>query len=213
MDRLDPPTSGIHVDRRRFLARSTAGALLLTAGPAVVPAGGWLAAAGAQAGRDPQLAAFAESVELVAVAAYEAGIAFLSEDLAPLLQTLSAHHAEHAEAWAEIAGDLATGQPNELLIAALTEAIDGFSGQSEVLRFARDLENQLSVTCGHLLTQLEDADAATTAATILPVESSHAAALSFELGEGLEAGFPFGAVESSDLAFGFDPSIFPVTST
>ena len=45
------------------------------------------------------------------------------------------------------------------------------------------------------------------------MESAPAAALSYELGEGLEAGFPFGAVESSDIALGFDPSIFPVTRT
>lgn len=205
------PTGEPGLDRRRFLGRVTASALLASTGATLAPHGRLVLAAGAQAPNDAVLAAFAESVELVAVAAYDARMDLMSDDLAPVLQTLSGHHAEHAEAWAAVAGDLATGEPNPTLLGALTETIEGFGSQNEVLRFARDLENQLSVTCGHLLSVLDDVDAAVTAATILPVESSHAAALSYELGEGLEAAFPFGAVESTDLAFGLDPVAFPVT--
>lgn len=197
--------------RRAFLRRAASGAAVVAIGPALVPAGRFLPAAGAQASDDAALAAFAESIELVAVAAYEAGADFLSDDLAPVLRTFAGHHTEHAEAWAELAGERATGEPNPALLEALTPAIDGFGTQNEVLRFARDLENQLSVTCGHLLTVLERSDAATAAATILPVESSHAAALSYELQEGLGASFPFGAVESADLLLGLDPAVFPVT--
>ena len=199
--------------RRTFLRRATSGALVVAIGPALVPAGRFLPAAGAQATGDAALAAFAESIELVAVAAYEAGAELLSDDLAPVLRTFAGHHAEHAEAWAELAGDRATGEPNPALLEALAPTIEGFGTQNEVLRFARDLENQLSVTCGHLLSVLEDAGAATAAATILPVEASHAAALSYELQEGLDAAFPFGPVESADLLFGLDPAVFPVTSS
>lgn len=210
LDRPEPALE-LGADRRRFLGRATAGVLVAAATPVLLP-GRLVRSAGAQASREASLAAFAESVELVAVDAYDAGTELLSDDLAPVLQTLSGHHAEHAEAWAEIAGDLATGQPNALLREALAGTIDGFSSQNEVLRFARDLENQLSVTWGHLLTLLEDRDAGSVAATILPVEAAHAAALSFELGEGLAAAFPFGAVESTDLASGLDPAAFPVAA-
>lgn len=197
--------------RRAFLRRAASGAVVVAIGPALVPAGRFLPVAGAQVSSDATLAAFAESVELVAVTAYEAGADLLSDQLEPVLRTFAGHHAEHAEAWAELAGELATGEPNAALLEALTPTIDGFGTQNEVLRFARDLENQLSVTCGHLLAVFEHVDTATAAATILPIESSHASALSYELQEGLEASFPFGAVESADLLLGLDPAVFPVT--
>lgn len=199
-----------HVARRAFLRRAAVGGALAVVGPATLPLGRFLPLAGAQAGGDAGLAAFAESVELVAVRAYEAGVELLSDDLAPVLQTFIGHHQEHADAWAAVAGGAATGQPNALLLEALTPAIESFSTQNEVLRFARDLENQLSVTCGHLVGALQEADAITAAATIHPVESAHAAALSYELAEGADAWFPFGAVESADLALGIDPGVFPV---
>lgn len=203
-----PPTPV--VDRRSFLRRAGIGGAVVAVGPALVPVERFLPPAAAQAAGDAALAAFAESIELVAVAAYEAGVELLSESLAPVLQTFAGHHEEHAEAWAAVAGDAATGQPNAALLEALTPAIEAFGSQNEVLRFARDLENQLSVTFGHLVTVLEEADVVAAAVTILPVESSHAATLSYELDEGPEAWFPFGPLESSDLALGLDPAVFPV---
>lgn len=211
MDRTPPARSRALAPRRTFLRGAAAGTVLVSVGPALLPSGRFTPQAAAQVQSAEGLAAFAESIELVAVAAYEAGVPFLSDDLAPVLQTFAGHHAEHADAWAELAGDLATGEPNAALLEALTPAIEGFGSQNEVLRFARDLENQLSVTCGHLLSVLEEADAAATAASILPVESSHATALSYELREGIEASFPFGAVEAADLFFGLDPAAFPAT--
>ena len=198
------------MDRRAFLGRAGISGAVVSVGPALLPVEVFLPAAAAQAGGDARLAAFAESVELTAVAAYEAGVELLSDDLAPVLQTFAGHHEAHAEVWAAVAGEAATGQANEGLLAALTPTIEGFGGQGDVLRFARDLENQLSVTCGYLLTVLQDADAVAAVATIHPVESSHAATLSFELGEGPEAWFPFGALESADLTLGIDPAAFPV---
>ena len=204
------PVPGTLPDRRRFLRRAGVGGALVAVGPVLVPAARFLAPAAAQTGADAALAAFAESVELVAVTAYEPGLELLSEDMAMLLQTFVSHHEEHAEAFAAVAGNAATGRPNAALLAALTPAIEAFSTQNEVLRFARDLENQLSVTCGHLLTLVEDADAVSAVATILPVESSHSATISFELDEGPEAWFPFGPLEATDIALGLDPTAFPL---
>lgn len=202
---------GSSPSRRAFLARVGAASGLVAIGPVAAPAGLFLPAASAQQGSSAALAAFAESVELVAVTAYEAGVELLSESLAPVLLTLIGHHQEHASVWAELAGDAATGEANVALLDLLQPAIEGFGSQNEVLRFARDLENQLSVTCGHLLRTVEDAAAIEAAATILPVEASHAATLSYELEEGIELWFPFGSLESADLAFGLDPAAFPVT--
>lgn len=197
-------------DRRSFLRHSLAGGAVAV-GSVLVPTHLFLPAAGAQGSTGEDLAAFAESIELVGVAAYEAGVELLSEDLAPVLQTFRGHHEEHAAAYAALAGSASTGEPNPALLEALTPAIEAFSTQNEVLGFARALENQLSVTFGHLLTVVEDSELVATAAAILPVETSHAAELSYELDEGPEGWFPFGPFESTDLALGFDPAVFPVS--
>lgn len=196
-------------DRRSFLRHATVGGAV-TIGTALVPSTRFLPAAAAQGGSDEDLAAFGESMELVAVAAYERGIELLSEDLAPVLQTFRGHHQEHAEAFAELAGSAATGEANAALLGALTPAIDALSTQNEVLRFARDLENQLAVTCGHLLRTVESGNHVSTIGSILPTEASHAAELSYELQEGPDGWFPAGPVESADITSGFDPAVFPV---
>jgi hypothetical protein len=201
------------IARRRFLRRAGVGGALVAVGPVLVPASRFLPPVAAQAGGDGRIAAFAESVELVAVAAYERGIELLSEDLAPLLQTFIGHHEEHAEVYAAVAGDEATGRSNAVLLEALAPAIEAFATQNEVLRFARDLENQLSVTCGHLLPRVEGPDAVAAIATILPVEASHSATLGYELDEGPGAWFPFGPLESADVALGLDPAAFPLATS
>jgi rubrerythrin len=198
-----------HPDRRSFLRRVAAGGAV-SVGGVLVPATRFLPAAGAQAAGDEDLAAFAESVELVAVTAYEAGAELLSEGLAPVLQTFQGHHEEHAQAYAAVAGSAATGRPNAALLEALTPAIEAFSTQNEVLRFAKDLENQLAATWGHLLSRLQTPEGVATTATILPVETSHAAELSYELDEGPEGWFPTGALETADIALGLDPAVFPL---
>lgn len=199
-------------DRRSFLRHAAAGGLV-TVGTVLVPAARFLPAAGAaQQTGDEDLAAFAESVELVAVAAYERGAELLSESLAPVLQTFRGHHQEHADAFATAAGPAATGAPNPALLEALGPAIEAFSTQNEVLRFARDLENQLAVTCGHLLSLLVDPDVVATVVAVLPIESSHAVELSYELDEGSNGWFPTGAAESADVGLGLDPNVFPVGS-
>lgn len=196
-------------DRRSFLRRAGAGGAVAI-GTVLVPATRFLPAAGAQASNAQDLAAFGESVELFAVDVYERSIELLSEDLAPLIQTFRGHHQEHAEAFADVAGSAATGEANAALLEALSPAIEALSTQDEVLRFARDLEDQLSVTCGHLLTLLDDPDLVATTATILPIEAGHAVELSYELEEGPEVWFPSGSSERSDIAFGYDPAVFPV---
>lgn len=197
-------------ERRAFLHKvATAGAIGF--GSALVPMSRLLPAAGAQQLDDRAMAAFAESVELALVAGYEAVAPLLSSTVLPVVETFLDHHQEHADAFAELAGDAATGRPNAALMETLSPIIDGLSGQSDALAFARSLENQAVATYAHSLTVVEDPAVVAGAATILPVESAHAVALSLVLDEGPEAWFPTGAFESADIAQGFDPAVFPVT--
>jgi len=197
-------------DRRSFLQRAALGGVALTVGPVVLPIAGLVPSAGAQQRDDEALAAFAESLELVLVEVYGAAMPLLSEAITPVAQTFAGHHRDHAETFAELAGDAATGAPNPVLLEALAPVLDGLSGQGEALALARDLESQVVVTYTWAMTTIEDAPVVEGVATILPIEAAHAAALAEALGEGLEASFPSGAFESADLTFGLDPVAHPV---
>lgn len=200
----------LRAGRRSFLTRAAAGGAALSFGSVLVPVSRLLPRAGAQPLDDVAIAAFAESVELSLVAAYEAGVPFLSSELTPVAETFMEHHREHAEVFAELAGDAASGQPNTALMGALAPGIEALTGTNDVLVFAKTLENQAVATYGYTFTVLEGSDVVTATAGILPIESAHATALSYAVGEGPEAWFPFGAFESPDIANGLDPAVFPV---
>ena len=200
----------LRAGRRSFLARVAAGGAALSFGSALVPVSRLLSAAGAQQLDDIAIAAFAESVELSLVAAYDAGLPFLSSELTPVAETFASHHREHADVFGGLAGDAASGQPNAALMGALAPGIDALGGTNDVLAFVKTLENQAVATYAYALTAIEGTEVVTATASILPIESAHAAALSFALGEGPEAWFPFGAFESADIVNGLDPAVFPV---
>ncbi len=200
----------LRAGRRSFLKKAAVGGAAITFGSALVPVSSLLSAAGAQELDDQSIAVFAESVELAAVAAYEAGAPLLSAEVLPVAQTFLQHHQEHAQAFASLAGDAATGQANAALLEALTPTIGGLASEADVLGFAKTVENQAVATYAFALTALQSPEAASGTATILPVESAHAAALSFALGEGPDMWFPFGAFESADIAQGINPADFPV---
>jgi hypothetical protein len=196
--------------RRSFLKKVATGGAAITFGSALVPVSSLLSAAGAQQLDDQAIAVFAESVELAAVAAYEAGAPLLSPATLPVAQTFLGHHQEHAQAFAALAGGAATGQANAALVQALTPTLQGLATEADVLAFAKTVENQAVATYAFALTALQSPQAASGTATILPVESAHAAALSLALGEGPDGWFPFGAFETADIAQGIDPNAFPV---
>lgn len=195
--------------RRSFLTGAAAGGVTAALGPALVPVSHLLPAAGAQQLDAVGFAAFAESIELAIVDAYEAAIGLLAGDDATVAETVAGHHREHATVFAEHAGDAATGEASTALAEALTPLADQLAGRNDALRFAVDLENQLVATYAWALSTLSDRSAASLVATVLPVESAHAARLADLVGEGLEGLFPFGPFESADIANGLDPSVFP----
>ncbi len=196
--------------RRSFLARATVGGAALSAAPLLVPVEWLLPRAAAQQLDGPGFAAFGESLELAVVEAYAGVIDLLSSDLTAVVDTFVGHHREHAEAFAELAGDRATRQPNGPLLEALAPRAEELGTQNAALTLAKDTENQIVATYAWALGQLADDAAATLVATILPAESAHAATLGEILGEGIEGAFPFGAFESADIANGLDPNVFPV---
>ena len=195
--------------RRSFLTVAAGVAVGASAAPVLVPVERLRPRAAAQQLDGAGFAAFGESLELAVVEAYDGIVDLLSSDLAAVADTFVDHHREHAEAFAELAGDRATGQANGPLLEALAPQIEELGTQSAALALARTTENQIVATYAWALSQLADDAAASLVATILPAESAHAATLGHILGEGIEGAFPFGAFESADIANGLDPNVFP----
>jgi len=205
--------------RRSFLTKAGvagAGGALLTLGGPLTPlarVAGFTRAAGAQELTDTVIAGYAQSVELAAVAAYEAAAPALSGDTLAVASLFMSHHQQHADAFGSVAGDDARPQANEALVAAVTPTLEavgagvaeGRDMTTDVLEFARVLENQAAYTYAAGLTLLQSPDFASATATILPIEAQHATVLALALGKGPEDWFPTGAFESAALGDGSDP--------
>lgn len=212
--------------RRRFLHRAgAAGAAgaVLSVGGGLVPFSRLVGTAAAQdVLTDTSIAGFAQSVELAAVAAYEAAAPALSGDVLAVAELFLSHHQAHADAFGAVAGDDARPEPNPALVEAVTPTLQAVSdavasGQdvtTDVLRFAKVVENQAAYTYAAALTLLTDPAYAAATSTILPIEAQHATVLSLALGEGPDQWFPTGAFESAALGdgtdplAGFDPAVF-----
>ncbi|MGH9000526.1 MAG: ferritin-like domain-containing protein [Acidimicrobiia bacterium] len=217
-------TADLHHDvthsRRRFLKGTVAGAgvagAALAIGPTFAPTNRLLPKAGAQGLTDADIAAFAESVELAAVAAYNMAAGVLSPATKPVAMLFAQHHQEHAGAFAALAGEAATGAPNNALVTALTPQLQGIKNEKMALDFAFVLENQAASTYAFGLTALMSPDAVSGAATILPIESMHAGVLGAANGKDLPGIFLTGAFllaevgDGTDPKKGLDPAVFPV---
>ena len=201
--------------RRRFLTRiGLGGAAVATAGmfaPSAI-----LPFATAQSFTDEDLAAFAQSVELAAVAAYEMAAAALSPATKPVGQLFATHHQQHADAFGAVAGSKAVDAPNQALVTALTPALQAVKDEKSALELAFGLENQAAATYAFGLTAAAGSDAIAGMATILPIEAEHAAILGVALGRSVPEIFVNGAFESAavgdggDIGQGLDPATFPV---
>lgn len=197
--------------RRSFVRKAGIGGAAVAFGSSIIPVTNLLPRAAAQGLSDTDIAVFAESVELAAVAAYNAAAGVLSDEVKPVGQLFASHHQDHADAFAALAGDAATGEPNAALVQALTPTLEGLSDQAGALEFAFQVENEAVATYAFALGALQSVEAAQGTATILPIEAAHAASLAQALGKSLEDHFPFGAFESADIADGINPADFPVS--
>lgn len=201
--------------RRRFLVGTGVGGAALMVGASLGPSR-LLSSASAQGITDEDLAAFAQSVELAAVAAYGMAAAALSAATKPVAMLFQTHHQQHADAFGAVAKTKAANGPNQKLVTALTPALQAVKDEKSALELAFVLENQAAETYAFGLTVASGSAAVGGMATILPIESAHAAILGAALGKPLADIFVNGAFESAavgdgkDVRKGIDPTIFPV---
>lgn len=204
---LHAETRNFRADTRRsFLRKAGIGAGALTIGTSVLSFRSLLPA-GAQELTDGDIAVFAESVELAAVEAYKAaaGSGKLQPAVVEVGTTFAGHHAEHAKAFAGASGGKATGKPNPKLLEAVGGQLGSAKDQAAILTIAYDLENAAAATYLFALGALKSEAALALTASILPVESQHAAVLGSALGKPATEFVP--SFETQDKAV--NPAEFP----
>lgn len=213
---LHAETRDLRSDRRDLLRKAGVGtAAALTLGSGLLPISRLVPALG-QSLTDGDIAAFAESVELTAVAAYT--MAADSGKLQPAVKDVgvmfAGHHQAHADAFGGAAGAKATKKPNARLLAALgpdlTSALA--ADQAAILAFAVTVENAAAATYLFALGALQSTEALRLTASILPVESQHAVVLGMALGRSGKDLFPAGGANNgfeTDAA-ALKPDMFPV---
>lgn len=200
--------------RRRFLQQVGLGGVALTLGSSLLPASRLLPAAWGQEDEegapldDLTIAIFAEQVELAAAAAYQvAAETGLLDATAVEVGTLFAeHHADHAGAFAALAGDQATGVPNDALLDAFGPMIIEAADQGEILDVAFQLEQGAASTY-HFALGVLGADAAAVVSTIMPIEAQHAVVLGGVLGKDIADYMP--PFETSETAL--SPDAYPLS--
>jgi rubrerythrin len=203
-------------ERRRFVATAGLGGVALAIAPAMFPMTGLISTVGAQAPSDVDIAAYAQSIELAMVAVYGQVAGVLSADGKVVGELFARHHQEHADEFGALAGARATGQPNAALIAALAPRLQTTNDQAAALELAFVIENQTAATYAFALTSLSDAAAIVSMATILPIETEHAAVLGIALQKSLVDIFPNAAFEAASVGeagssnTGLDPAKYPV---
>lgn len=209
-----PAGRQLAASRRRFVRDVGLGSVALTLGASLVPASRLLPAAWGQGSEDGAplddltIAVFAEQVELAAVGAYESAAASgLLDPVAVEVGTLFAsHHADHAGAFAALAGEAATGTANGAVLDAFGPMIAGAADQAELLDIAFQLEQGAASTY-HFALGVLGIEAAEVVATILPIESQHAVVLGQVLGKDASEHLP--PFETSEAAI--DPAVYPIT--
>lgn len=215
-------TGDIHLDslnlRRSFMKKAGVGGLALAATPALLPAASLLSRASAAKGiTDVDIAVYAESVELAAVAIYGAAAGLLSAGVKPVGELFAKHHKDHAAAFASLAGSKATGKPNAKLVDIFSKQLaPTLKTEADALNLAMVVENQAAATYAFALTALTVEGAYKGTATILPIESEHATIIGMALGKNPADLFPNGAFEGAtvgaigDPKVGLDPALYPV---
>ncbi|MGH9026710.1 MAG: ferritin-like domain-containing protein [Acidimicrobiia bacterium] len=195
--------------RRRFLAGAGLGGLGLVVGSAMVPWRRLTGPAFAQVSGDAGIAAFAESVELAAVAAYEAAGQTGKVTTPAVLDaatTFAMQHQEHAAAFGGAAGEAATGEANPGLVEEIAPQIQAAPDEAAILEIAFSLENAAASTYLFALGALESTAALQLTASILPVESQHAVVIGAVLGKPATAYVPTFETQEDAIS----PEEFPV---
>jgi hypothetical protein len=197
--------------RRQLLTRAAAGGALLSLGGALVPVSRLLPAAAAQGLTDVDIASFAASVELAAVAPYQAALdsgKVTDAAVGGAATTFQAHHQEHAAAFNGLATANGADEvgANQAVLAAFGPMLEAAADQAAILEIALQLEEGAASTYLFALGALTVPEAYSATATILPIESQHATVLATVLGKPAEEYLP--AFVTQDAAL--DPADFPI---
>lgn len=190
-----------------MIKKIAAGAGIVAIGSQLLPVSSFLPRVAAADG-DAGIAAFAASVELTAVAAYQAAA---DSGLVTTKAVLDAavlfmgHHTEHAAAFAAASGGAATGKLNQKLLDALSPSLAAATSENDVLQIAYDLENAAAATYLFALGALTSVAALQLTASILPVEAQHAVVLGQVIGADAATLLPPFETETAFV----DPAKFP----
>jgi Ferritin-like domain len=149
----------------------------------------------------------AESVELAAVAAYDAAARGKAADIVTgSAAAFADQHRAHARAFGDMAGAAASSQPNRQLVEDLRRRLREAGGERSAVRVLFELEERLAATHLVALGILESLEALRLTAAVLPVETRHAVGLGLMIDAGPSELLP--AFESTDAAV--DAEQFPV---
>ena len=174
------PVSGTSTDgptRREVLAGVACGAGALLAGLAAGPAR-------ADTALDVRILQTASSLEVLAVATYQAVLSLeavrATPALARFVQTTLIQHDEHRKAFqaqTKTLGGKEQAGPNPVYAPVLDQARPGLRAPLDVVNLAETLETLATQTYLQHTAQLEDRNARRLMASVMGVESQHAAVL------------------------------------
>jgi rubrerythrin len=200
--------------RRSFLTKAAIAAPLVAVGAATMPITRFLPSAFAADGAAPltdlDIAAYAVTVELAAVAAYQAAIKTgkLSPGSVTVGKSFAGHHNQHAGAFAALIGQANGKAPttaNAAVLKAFGPMIASAPDEAAVLNIAYQIEEAAAATYLYSLGALNNKVAAGAVATILPIESQHAVVLGTALKKPTTAYLPSFQNQTAAL----DPAKYP----
>jgi rubrerythrin len=196
--------------RHNFARGVGMGGVALAIGALSIPIASLWNAAYAASSTDIAIAKFAESVELAAVAAYTvaAGTGKVTGAGLTTAKSFAAQHADHAKAFGAFAGDSSKAVANPKLVAALGPEIKKAATATDIVKIAYTVENAAAETYLYAIGALSNKSALALTATILPVESQHAAVWANVLGMSLSEYIPPFLQDTGALK----PTAYPIKS-
>lgn len=152
------------------------------------------AAKGATYTGDLKVVALAAALENLAVTAYQGALTMAGKGqlgsvppaVGTFVQTAMKQHMDHAQAWNGVltkAGKPAVSGAPLTITAGQVAMLQAAKSVPDVAKLALNLENAAAATYTFATENVSDSGGIMTAATIQPVETMHAAILSFVLGE------------------------------
>lgn len=133
---------------------------------------------------DSVLLGLAQRLELAAVSLYDTALAgpAITDDVRPTFEYIRQSHLAYSQALSALLGKSAPGRPLDSLLDEARESF-GASSLTDVAAAAADLENVAAATHTELVGALAGTDGAELVASILIVQSRHAAVLAAIAGE------------------------------